>query len=96
MAFAQQGLEHHEAALRALGRRVAELAREDVAAPPEPPYPASPDAAAYVFGHGGGDWRDYRRLDLGDAADPGFLAALAHLPILAQGATKLAAAHVVE
>ena len=95
MAFADQGLQHHEAALRALGRRVATLAREEAIAP-EPTGPASPDAGLFVLGTGGGDWRDCRRLDVGDAADPGFLAALAHLPILPGGAAKLVIAHVVE
>ncbi len=94
IAFAYQGLESHEAALRALGRRVAELSRE----PPEPEraFAGPPGVGLYALGLAVGDGSDCQGLDVGDATDPAFLSALAHLPILPGGAVKLVAAHVIE
>ena len=94
IAFAYQGLESHEAALRALGRRVAELSREPTE--PEPAFATTPGVGLYALGLAVGDGADCQSLGVGDASDPGFLSALAHLPILPGGAAKLVAAHVVE
>ncbi len=93
MAFADHGLQRHEATLRALGRRVAEMSRE-TPAPPEILF-AAPVAGAYLIG-ACADARDCRRLDIRDDSEDAFLADLANLPILPGGAAKLVAAHVVE
>ena len=98
IAFAEQGLEQHEAALRALGRRVAELSREPRAAANfgERPVAADPAAAGlYQIGAGGGA-TDCRLLDLRRDSDEVFCADLANLPILPGGAAKLMVAHIVE
>ncbi len=95
MAFAEQGLEQHEAALRALGRRVAELARE-TRAPADAALDAPACAGAYLIGADAGEARECRRLDIRDESEDAFLADLANLPILPGGAAKLVAAHVVE
>ena len=97
MAFAEQGLEQHEAALRALGRRLAALTGAGAPAPAEPPGGSGPPAAtaAYRIGAGGGA-DDCRILDVGARGDEAFVAELASLPILPGGASKLVAAHVVE
>jgi hypothetical protein len=86
MGFAEQGLQQHEAALRALGRRVAELGR---AAPPAEASLAAPAAAAsYYVGLAGADTRGCLRLDAEEN--------LANLPVLPGGAARLVASHVVE
>ena len=95
IAFAHQGLEQHEAALRALGGRVAELSREP-ASEGEAAYSGAPERGRYAFGVAGDDGSDCRRIEVGDESDPAFLTALRHLPILPGGAEKLVAAHVVE
>jgi hypothetical protein len=92
IAYAEQGLERHDAALGAFGRRLAELSRR----PPEP-EPAAPPAGVgeYLIGAGDG-WPQCRRLPLRDETEAAFLADLANLPILPGGASRLVAAHVVE
>ncbi len=98
IAFAEQGLEQHEAALRALGRRVAELSREtrpflDFG---ERPVAAAPAVAGlYQIGAGAGS-AECRPLGLRRESEDVFYADLANLPILPGGAAKLVAAHVVE
>ncbi|MDE3175651.1 MAG: hypothetical protein KGM15_06005 [Pseudomonadota bacterium] len=94
IAFAHQGLEHHEAALRALGRRLAEMAREPCEV--ETACPTPPGVGLYALGVPLGEASDCQRLEVGDATDPAFLSALAHLPILPGGAARLVAAHVIE
>jgi len=91
IAFAGQGLERHEAALHAFGRRLAELTREQYCAP----EPAPVAIGEYLIGEPGG-WPECRRLPLRDDSEAGFLADLANLPILPGGAAKLVAAGIVE
>lgn len=95
MAFAEQGLQHHEAALRALGRRVAELSRQPL--PIEAlPLTAPAATAAYMMGVASVETRDCRRIDIRDGAEASLVADLANLPILPGGASKLVVSHVVE
>jgi hypothetical protein len=94
MAFAEHGLEQHEATLRALGRRVAELGRETPPVDAALPQPAAVDA--YCIGAGGAEAADARRIDIRDDSEDGFLADLGRLPILPGGAARIVAAHVVE
>jgi hypothetical protein len=89
MAYAEQGLQQHEAALRALGRRVAELAREEPATA-EPPALATGE---FVIGR---DEAEGRRLAVREQSEADFLFDLANLAILPGGAARLVAAHVVE
>ena len=91
MAFAEQGLQQHEAVLRALGRRVAALSREDVPPPAPLRYAA---ALNYVFGADPAAWPDCQPIEI--RRDGGFLTDLAQLPILPGGAAKLVACHIVE
>ncbi len=92
IAYAEQGLERHEAALGAMGRRLAELSREPP--PPEPVAPPPADVGEYLVG--AGDWPSCRRLPLRDDDEAAFLADLAHLPIPPGGASRLVIAHIVE
>jgi hypothetical protein len=96
MAFAAEGLEKHEATLRALGRRLAETPAAPAA--PEPQAAAPFSTGAYLIGGGGGgvDARDCKWLDIRDDSEDAFLADLANLPIPQGGAAKLVAAHVAE
>jgi SAM-dependent methyltransferase len=91
IAFAEQGLERHDAALHAFGRRLAELTREPLCAP----EPAAVAIGEYLIGAAGG-WPECQRLAVRDDSEAGFVADLANLPILPGGAAKLVAAHVVE
>jgi SAM-dependent methyltransferase len=93
IAYAEQGLERHEAALGAFGRRLAELSREPP--PPEPAAPPAADVGEYLVGAAAG-WPQCRRLPLRDESEAAFLADLAALPIPPGGASRLVAAHVVE
>jgi hypothetical protein len=95
MAFAEQGLEAHEATLRALGRRIAEMSRA-APAPPEAILAAPAAAGAYWIGAGATEARDGRRLDIRDDSEEAFIADLGHLPILPGGAARLLASRVVE
>ena len=91
IAFAGQGLERHDAALHAFGRRLAELTREVCSAP----EPAPLATGCFLVGDPRG-WPECRHLPLRDDSEAGFLADLANLPILPGGAAKLVAAGVVE
>jgi SAM-dependent methyltransferase len=95
MAFAEQGLERHEATLRAFGGRLAEIAR-DARAPAEAPLAAPAATAAYRIGASAGQAQDGQPLDIRDDSEDAFLADLGNLAILPGGAAKLVAAHVVE
>ena len=93
IAYAEQGLERHDAALGAFGRRLAELSRQ----PPEPELACAAPAEVGEFLVGASDgWPQCRRLPLRDESEAAFLADLSNLPILPGGAATLAAAHVVE
>jgi hypothetical protein len=86
-----------QAALRTLGRRVAEIARERAAEPPAAWIaPAPPAAAAYLIGACVAEAEGFRRLEIRDEPEALFLADLADLPIPPGGATRLTLAHVVE
>jgi hypothetical protein len=97
IAFAESGLVQHEAALRALGRRVVELSRE---APPlrlpEPGALAAPAVRAYLIGVDNEHEAGCLKLELRDEREDTFLADLANLPILPGAAEKLVAGHIVE
>jgi hypothetical protein len=91
VAFAASGFERQEATLRALARRVAEIARET---PPPEAVPANPaTTGAYWFGAGSPEARDYRQIEIRQEA---LLADVANLPIPLGGAATLVAAHVIE
>ncbi len=93
MAFAEQGLLMHEATLRALGRRIAEMSKEArLAAEPV----LAPLSAAGDYLIGAGEAREGRRLEIRDDSEDAFLADLGNLPILPGGAARLVAAHIVE
>ena len=94
MAFAAEGLEKHEATLRALSRRLAETPAAPAA--PEPPAGAPFSTGAYLIGGGGVEAGDCRWLEVRDDSEDAFLADLANLPIPRGGAAKLVAAHVAE
>ena len=91
VAFAASGFERQEATLRALARRVAELARETPA--PESALAAPATTGAFWIGAGAPEALDFRRIEIREDA---FLADLANLPILPGGASTLAVANVVE
>jgi hypothetical protein len=97
IAFAEGGLVQHEAALRALGRRVAELSRE---APPlrlpERSGLAAPCVQAYLIGVDDENEAGCLKIELRDGCEDTFLADLANLPILPGAAEKLVAGHIVE
>ncbi len=97
IAFAEGGLIQHEAALRALGRRVAELSRE---APPvrlpEPNRLAASAVRAYLIGSSEEDSPGCLNLELRQEREDTFLFDLANLPILPGAAEKLVAGHIVE
>jgi hypothetical protein len=94
MAFAEQRLERQEAALRALGRRFAEFARE---AAPEATreFPAC-ETAAYALGAAGEEAEGARLLSLSEDSEEAWLRDAAHLPIAPGGASRLVAANVIE
>ena len=96
IAFAEQGLEQHEAALRALGRRVAELSREPRASIDIGERAVAAPAAAGLYLIGAGVCADCRPLDIRRETEDVFASDLANLPILPGGAAKLVAAHIVE
>jgi hypothetical protein len=95
IAFAEQGLSQHEAALRALGRRVAELSR-DAAPLPQPGALAAPSIRDYLIGAADVEGDGCLKLELRDDREDTFLADLANLPILPCGAAKLVAPYLVE
>jgi hypothetical protein len=95
IAFAEQGLSQHEAALRALGRRVAGLSRD---APPlaQPSALAAPAVRAYLIGDADEEDDGCLKLELRDDCEDTFFADLANLPILRHGAAKLVVLYIVE
>ena len=94
MAYAEQRLERQESALRALGRRFADFARE-VAPEAAPEFPAC-EAAAYAMGAQGGDAAGARLLPLSEESGEAWLRDAVHLPIAPGGASRLVATHVIE
>jgi hypothetical protein len=95
IAFAEHGLSQHEAALRALGRHVAELSR-DASPLPRPGALAAPVVRDYLIGATDEDGEGCLKLELRDDREDTFLADLANLPILPRGAAKLVASYIVE
>jgi hypothetical protein len=95
IAFAEQGLSQHEAALRALGRRVAELSR-DASPLPRPGARAASAVRAYLIGAADEEGEGCLTLELREDREDTFLADLANLPILPRGAAKLVAPYLVE
>ena len=91
IAFAEGGLERLEATVRALARRVAELAPETPA--PDPALAAPAVTGAFWIGVGAPETPGLRRIDIRETA---FVADLAHLPILPGAASTLTVAHIVE
>ena len=97
IAFAEGGLLQHEAALRALGRRVAELSRDAPPLPlPQPGALAAPAVRAYLIGSADEEDAGCLKLELREDREDTFLADLANLPILPCGAAKLVAPFIVE
>jgi hypothetical protein len=95
IAFAEQGLSQHEAALRALGRRIAELSRE-APPPPTPRALAASSVGDYRIGAAEEEDAGCLKLELREDREDTLLADLANLPILPCGAAKLVAAYIVE
>ena len=96
IAFAEHGLMRQQAALRTLGRRVAEIARETAPEPRAWIAPIPPAAGGYLVGAQVEEARDCRQLEIRLEPEALFLADLADLPIPPGGATRLTLVHVVE
>jgi hypothetical protein len=97
IAFADQGLSQQQAALRLLGRRVAELSKE-LSAPNVTPWVGdpAPPVGAYLLGAPAPEWGNCRRLEIREDNEDVFVADLADLGVPPGGAEKLVASHVLE